>query len=136
MNFLLYKQKMLLYQGDGYFWPHCCMNILYISHRSLYAPTYSFLRRSFGASKMHLRYPPPPPPMAWAAVCSMAVVLPLLIIPAFFFRTKGILISCQSRSVVRPSVRPSVRHVSCKCISSQTVRGSNFKWTHDVEGTG
>ena len=35
-----------------------------------------------------------------------------LIIPAFFFRKKGILISCQSRSVhpsVRPSVRPCVR---------------------------
>ena len=30
------------------------------------------------------------------------------IIPAFFFRKKGILISCQSRSVVRPCVRPSV----------------------------
>ena len=29
---------MLLYQGDRYFWPHCC-----ISHRPLYAPTYSFL---------------------------------------------------------------------------------------------
>ena len=31
-----------------------------------------------------------------------------LVIPAFFFRKKGILISCQSRSVVRLSVRPSV----------------------------
>ena len=37
--FFLYKQKCLLfYQGDGYLWPHCCMNNLYISHRSLYAP--------------------------------------------------------------------------------------------------
>ena len=29
---------------DGYFWPHCCMNTLYISHtiRSLYAPTHNF----------------------------------------------------------------------------------------------
>ena len=33
---------MLFYQGDGYFWPHCCMNNLYFSHRPLYAPTYSF----------------------------------------------------------------------------------------------
>ena len=45
-----------------------------------------------------------------------------IFIPAFFFRKKGILISCQSRSVVRPSVCPSVRtsvrHVSCKFISS------------------
>ena len=32
---------MLFYQGDGYLWPHCCMNNLYISHRSLYALTYS-----------------------------------------------------------------------------------------------
>ena len=52
--------------------------------------------------------------------------LPRVVIPAFFFRKKGILISCQSRSVVRPSVCPSVspsvrtsvRHASCKCISS------------------
>ena len=29
-------------QGDGYLWPHCCMNNLYILHRSLYAPTDSF----------------------------------------------------------------------------------------------
>ena len=42
MKFFLYKQNMLFYKGDGYLWPHCCMNILYISHRSLYAPTYSF----------------------------------------------------------------------------------------------
>ena len=39
---ILYKQELLFCQGDGYFWPHCCMNNLYISHRSLYAPTYSF----------------------------------------------------------------------------------------------
>ena len=42
MKFFLYKQKLLFCQGDGYLWPHCCMNNLYISHRSLYAPTYSF----------------------------------------------------------------------------------------------
>ena len=42
MKFFLYKQKLLFYQGDGYLWPHCCMNNLYISHRLLYAPTYSF----------------------------------------------------------------------------------------------
>ena len=38
--------------------------------------------------------------------------------PLFSLEKKGILILCQSRSVVRPSVRTSVRHVSCKCISS------------------
>ena len=27
------------YQGDGYLWSHCCMNNLYFSNRSLYAPT-------------------------------------------------------------------------------------------------
>ena len=42
MKFFLYKQKCFFYQRDGYLWPHFCMNILYISHRSLYAPTYSF----------------------------------------------------------------------------------------------
>ena len=42
MKLFLYKKKLLFYQGDRYFWPHCCMNNLYISHRSLYAPTYSF----------------------------------------------------------------------------------------------
>ena len=42
MKIFLYKQELLFCQGDGYFWPHCCMNTLYISHRSLYAPTYSF----------------------------------------------------------------------------------------------
>ena len=43
MKFFLYKQKTLFYQGDGYLWPQCYMNNLYISHRSLYAPRYSFL---------------------------------------------------------------------------------------------
>ena len=43
INFFLYKQKSFFFQGDGYLWSHCCMNILYISHRSLYAPTYSFI---------------------------------------------------------------------------------------------
>ena len=42
MNTFLYKQELLFCQGDGYFWPHCGMNNLYISHRSLYAQTYSF----------------------------------------------------------------------------------------------
>ena len=42
MKFFLYKQKMLFYQGDGYIWPHCCMNNLYISHRSLYAQHTAF----------------------------------------------------------------------------------------------
>ena len=42
MNIFLYKQELLFCQGDGYFWSHCCINNLYISHRSLYAPTYSF----------------------------------------------------------------------------------------------
>ena len=36
------NKKKLLNQGDGYLWSHFCMNILYISHRSLFAPTYSF----------------------------------------------------------------------------------------------
>ena len=36
------------------------------------------------------------------------ISLGMLIIPAFFFEKKGILISCQSRSVVRPSVRAYV----------------------------
>ena len=42
MNFSWIKRKLYFYQGDGYLWPYCCMNILYISHRSLYAPTNSF----------------------------------------------------------------------------------------------
>ena len=42
MKLFLFKQKLLFYQEDGHLWPHCCMNNLYISHRSLYAPTYSF----------------------------------------------------------------------------------------------
>ena len=42
MKIFLFKQELHFCQGDGYFWPHCCMNNLYISHRSLYAPTYSF----------------------------------------------------------------------------------------------
>ena len=42
---------------------------------------------------------------------STVVELVYIVIPAFFFRKKGVLISCQSRSVrlsVRPRVRPSV----------------------------
>ena len=42
MKFFLYKQKLLFNQGDGYLWPHCCTNNLYISHRSLNTPTYRF----------------------------------------------------------------------------------------------
>ena len=42
MKIFLYKQELLFCQGDVYLWSHCCMNNLYISHRSLYAPTYSF----------------------------------------------------------------------------------------------
>ena len=53
------------------------------------------------------------------------LLLVIFIIPAFFFRKKGY-INFVSKSVRRPSVRlsvcPSVRasvcHVSCKCISS------------------
>ena len=33
----------------------------------------------------------------------------IVIIPAFFYRKKGILISCQSTSIVRPSVLPCER---------------------------
>ena len=36
MKYFLYK-KWLFYHGDGYLSPYCCMNNLYISHRSLYA---------------------------------------------------------------------------------------------------
>ena len=42
MKIFLYKQELLFCQGDRYLWPHCCIYNLYISHRSLYAPTYSF----------------------------------------------------------------------------------------------
>ena len=42
MKTFLYKQELLLCQGDGYIWPHCCMNNLCIPYRSLYAPTYNF----------------------------------------------------------------------------------------------
>ena len=42
MKIFLYKQELLFCQGGGYLWPHSCMNNLYISHRLLYAPTYSF----------------------------------------------------------------------------------------------
>ena len=31
MNIFLYKQELLFCQGDGYFWPHCCMINLYPS---------------------------------------------------------------------------------------------------------
>ena len=41
-NFSFINKNCFFCQGDGYLWPHCCMNNLYISHRSLYAPTYSF----------------------------------------------------------------------------------------------
>ena len=42
VKFFLYKKKLLFYQGHRYLWPHCWMDNLYISHRSLYTPTYSF----------------------------------------------------------------------------------------------
>ena len=49
----------------------------------------------------------------WCSVCFSE----RLIIPAFFFRKKGY-INLVPNLVRRPSVCPSVRHVSCKCISS------------------
>ena len=42
MKIFLHKQELLFCQGDRHFWPDCCMNNLYISHRSLCAPTYNF----------------------------------------------------------------------------------------------
>ena len=39
MIFFLYIKKKLLY--NRYLWLYCCMNNLYISHRSLYALTYN-----------------------------------------------------------------------------------------------
>ena len=42
LTLLAWNLSLLFYQGDGYLWSHCCMNNLYISHRSLYVPTYSF----------------------------------------------------------------------------------------------
>ena len=41
MNFSFINRNDF-YQEDGYLSPHCCMNNLYISHSSLYVPTYSF----------------------------------------------------------------------------------------------
>ena len=42
INFFLYNQKWLFYHGDGHPWLCCCMNHLYMSHISRYAPTNSF----------------------------------------------------------------------------------------------
>ena len=42
MKIFLYKHELLFCQGDRYLSPQCCMNNLYMSHRSLYAPSYSF----------------------------------------------------------------------------------------------
>ena len=53
MKIFLYKQELLFYQGDGYLWPHYCMNNLYISHRSLYALTYSFFSNRQHAYQSH-----------------------------------------------------------------------------------
>ena len=46
MKNFLYKQELHFCQGDGYFWTHCCMNNLYISHRSLYAQTYQLKQKT------------------------------------------------------------------------------------------
>ena len=42
-------------------------------------------------------------------VCGLGVQARSFLYPLFSLEKKGILISCQSRSVVRPSVRPCVR---------------------------
>ena len=68
-----------------------------------------------------------------------------LIIPALSFRKKGILVSNQSLSIVRLSVRPSVRtcvhHVSCKYISNinhemEQLQTLYLDRSHAVGGTG
>ena len=43
MKLFLYKQTLLFYQGDGYLWLHCCMNNLYIPHRSFFRPNIHLL---------------------------------------------------------------------------------------------
>ena len=62
-------------------------------------------------------------PWSWYFRPSLSYHLSLwsLLYPLFSLKKKGILISCQKRSVclsLRLSVRTSVRHVSFKCISS------------------
>ena len=42
MEVFFFNQNWQFNPEDGYFWPYCCINNLNISHRSLYAPTYSF----------------------------------------------------------------------------------------------
>ena len=40
MKFFLYKEKMLFYPGDGYLFPHCCMDNNK-SHRDHFTPQYT-----------------------------------------------------------------------------------------------
>ena len=42
MNIFLYKQELLFCQGDGYFWPHCCMNNLYLQLKRVWFSKSSF----------------------------------------------------------------------------------------------
>ena len=62
----------------------------------------------------------------------IAILSLCIVYPFFSLEKKGILISNQSRSVIRqpacPCVRTKVRAVSCNCISSFTVGCCSFKF--------
>ena len=50
--------------------------------------------------------------------CTFNIFLPIIFIPAFFFRKKGYINFVPSRSIVHLSVHPSICNISCKCIFS------------------
>ena len=45
MKFFLYKQKCIFHQGDGYFWPHCCIT-MYTYHIDHFTPQHTTFEQS------------------------------------------------------------------------------------------
>ena len=68
MKIFLYKQELLFCQGDGYFWPQCCMNNLY-THIDHFTPQHTAFEQSAACLSVFLELLPGliPLTMLWHA---------------------------------------------------------------------
>ena len=53
----LYKQELHFCQGDGYFWPHCCMKT-YTSHIDHFTPQHTAFEQSAACLSVFLELLP------------------------------------------------------------------------------
>ena len=68
MKIFLYKQELLFCQGDGYFWPHCCMN-KYTYHIDHFTPQHTAFEQSAACLSVFLELLPGSIPLMLASHC-------------------------------------------------------------------